>query len=84
MSTHNEAEHKAVEHKEVEHIVKRRMVNRTDIAEYEAEGWKFVSNKGAQSALMEKKFKVEAPVVPSKPVEHKKEDGHKDDKHHKA
>lgn len=61
-------------HKEVEHIIRQRMVNREDIAEYEAEGWKFVSNKGTQSALMEKKIKVEAPVVPSKPVEHKKEE----------
>jgi hypothetical protein len=51
--------------KEVEHITKQRMVNRHDIAEYEAQGWKFVSNKGTQSALMEKKITVEAKVVPS-------------------
>lgn len=65
-------------HKEVEHVTKRRMVNRHDIAEYQQRGWKFVENKGTQSALMEKKIKLEVPVVPSKPEE--KLEGKKDEK----
>ena len=61
--------------KEVETITRKRMVNREDIAEYQQRGWKFVENKGAQSAIMEKTEKVMAPVVPSKPEEPNKTDG---------
>lgn len=59
--------------KEVETITKQRMVHREDIAEYQQQGWKFVENRGKQSAIMEKVLKVQAPVVPSKPEEKKEE-----------
>lgn len=59
---------------EVETITRKRMVHREDIAEYEAEGWKFVANKGKQSAIMEKTEKVKVVVVPSKPEEKKEKE----------
>ena len=59
--------------KEVENVTRQRMVNRHDIAKYEAAGWKFISNKGSQSALMEITEKKSAPVVPSAPAVEQKE-----------
>jgi predicted RNA binding protein YcfA (HicA-like mRNA interferase family) len=56
---------------EVETITRQRMVLRTDVAEYEQEGWKFVKNKGSQSALMEKVEKVKVPIVANQPTENK-------------
>lgn len=59
--------------KEVETITRRRMVSRHDIAEYEAEGWKFEKNFGTQSAFVTRTEKVKVAVVPSKPQEEKAE-----------
>ena len=50
---------------EVETITRKRMVNRTDVAEYEAKGWKFDRNAGTQSAYVTKTEKVKAQIVPS-------------------
>ena len=60
--------------KEVETIVRRRMVKRQDVAEYEQRGWKFSGNRGSQSALMEKIEKVKAAVVLSAKEEKPKEE----------